>query len=358
MTLLIGVAHAAPVSCEPLEAARVLAEARVDEAGAPTTHPWLVPGLALASSSVDGELRSVLAELCAPGGELSIAATDRWETAGWSAYGLRLTRSETRGCVLFERSVTLTVGATPGAVPRYALQRTLPLSQTPVGECPAAARWREESVLAGSDGPVRVVLGTQREGEVVVRSEIVARRATPEGWREQVLEEPAPDRLLGGFAGAEWVLRERAGDWLIVATHDRAGTEAACEPLPGQRAWTWAETRWEPHDVAETRAILARHGLWRLAGDDGWFVILAQAGDADRDLLESRKRRLERRRPGELLLLESASFPELNAGYLVVTPPPFADEAAAQEERRAWGRRAATYVKRAWKAADPCASRG
>ena len=352
--LLTSLALAAPVQCEPLEAARILAEARVEEAGVARTHPWLVPGLALASPRSDGELRSVLAELCADGGELSVTPTAHWETAGWSAHSVILTRSETRDCILFERSIVVTIGVKPGAAARYGLQSTRPLSQTPVGECAAQARWYEEQLVAGEDGPVRLVLGTMREGDTLVQSEVAVRRATPEGWHEQVLAEPAPPRLIGGFEGPDWRLQESRGEWLVVQTHDRRGTEGLCEPLPGQLAWTWSQDRWTRHDTDAARTLLAKHGQWRLAGEPGWLLILAQDTDTDRALIEARARRLKKKKTDDLLILDSSDFPELNAGYLIVTPAPFPDRIRAEAARTEWGRRSTSYVKRAWPGPDSC----
>lgn len=354
VSALLGIALAAPVECDSLEATRILAEARVEEAGASKTHPWLVPGLALAASRTDPELRTLLGEMCAEGGELSVRPTADWETTEWAAHSVLLTRSETRGCTLFERAVTITVGVKPGAAARYALQNTLPVTRTPVGDCETDARWHEETVLDGEDGPVRLVLATVRDGDDLVQSAVLVRRATPEGWREQVLAEPAPERLLGGFAGPEFHLRETAGEWLVVQTHDRTGTPEACEPVPGQIAWTWSGAGWIRHDSDAARALLAEHAVWRLAGEPGWLLILAQDTEDDREVLESRARRLNRRNPTRLLFLNSADFPGLNAGFIVVTPAPFADRATAEAARLTWGRRSSTYVKRAWPQPDPC----
>lgn len=358
LPLLLATALAAPVQCDPVAAARMLSEARIDEDGASRTHPWLVPGLALASPQTDDALRTPLEALCAEGGELSVSSLADWDTSAWSAHSLRLTRSETRDCVLVEQSIAITVGTEPGTAPRYGLQATLPLSQTPLGECDTPARWRDETVIAGEEGPVRLVLGLVREGEAVVASQILVRRATPTGWHEQVLAEPAPGHLRGETGGRQWFLKQTEAGWLVVAGPGTQHGEQGCTPIRGQRAWTWDEDHWEAHEGADARELLARQGEWRFAGDAGWVVILAQDTEDDRDLLESRRRRLSRKRDGTLLILESATFPELNAGYLIVTPPPFATEADAQAERLQWGRRSTSYVKRAWPEPAPCPETG
>ena len=53
-------------------------------------------------------------------------------------------------------------------------------------------------------------------------------------------------------------------------------------------------------------------------------------------------------------MLPSAWFPDLNPGFLVITPAPYPTEAQATEARREGPRSAQSYVKRAWRAVDPC----
>lgn len=353
---LIGTVLAAPVECDPAEARRILTEARIDEAGVAVTHPWLVPGLALASPHTDDPTRRVLDKMCADGGDLSIRPAAEWKTTDWAAHSVMLTRTETRGCLLFEGAVTLTIGVQPGAEARYQVQGMLPLTQTPLGDCEEGARVYEERVLAGDSGPVRLVVTAMREGDRVTRSQVLVRRATPDGWREQVLADPAPERLLGGFAGPEFRLRKSDGQWLVVQTHDRTGSPDACEAVPGQVAWTWTGEAWTRHENDQARLLLARHGQWRLAGEPGWMLILAQEVH-DREELEARIRRLQRRKPDDLFIWDSTDFPGLNTGFLIVTPAPWADPEAARAARDQWGRRATSYVKQAWPMPDPCRDR-
>jgi NAD(P)-dependent dehydrogenase (short-subunit alcohol dehydrogenase family) len=73
-------------------------------------------------------------------------------------------------------------------------------------------------------------------------------------------------------------------------------------------------------------------------------------------LVARRKERLERRHPDtDLLVLPSAWFPGLNAGFIVATTAPYATEADAKAARAAWRPKMQTYIKKAWTAPDPCA---
>ena len=358
--LLAAVANAAPVVCDPVQAQALVAEARIDERRAVLTHPWLVPGLARAAPDTDPDLRAALDDVCAGDGQ-TVQAGPSWQGAAWSAHSLRLSRAEVRGCTLFEQTIALTVGRRDGQPPRYVLQDRLPWSRTPIDDCPLAAAWREEQVLAGEGTPVQVVLAVDREGEAVRHSEVRLRRATPAGWHDVRLEAPAPPRQLGGFDGPQWQVVPLEEDWAVVASAARSGSAEACQPAGGQRAWTWRCTGsapgscgWTAHDRDATRSLLARAGQWRLAGDDGWFVLLAQAEDDQEETLTARQRRLERRLGVELLRLPSGRFPGLTPGFLVVTPPPLATREAAVQARDDLGR-ARAPVKRAWIAADPCA---
>ena len=67
--LLAALANAAPVECDALEAAALLAEAHIEESRAPVSHPELVPGLALASARAETDLRAALSDLCEDGEE-------------------------------------------------------------------------------------------------------------------------------------------------------------------------------------------------------------------------------------------------------------------------------------------------
>lgn len=358
VALLLGwAALAAPVQCDALKASQLLTEARIDESRAPFTHPELVPGLALASSRADAELREALRDLCGEGGELSLAATDRWETATWSAHTLLLTRSETLDCVLYQRTIAISVGLRPQAAPQYSLRSRLPAGHTPIGECTTGPKWHDEEVIAGLDGPTRLVLTTVRTEEGIHRSEVIVRIATPEGWHEQLLMEPAPDRLLGSGGGPLFMLMEQAGQHWIVAHGNRTGAPGDCSPIPGEIIWVWQGGHWLRHDGQEATDMLATHGLWRLTSHEGWFLILAQDDLDDRHLLEARVQKIRAKAPFDVHILPSAWFPELNPGFLIATPAPFFTEEEAQEIRQSWRRKTRSYIKRAWAAPDPCNSK-
>jgi hypothetical protein len=355
MVILLGwAAEAAPVVCDDLAAAGMLAEARIEEARAPVSHPELIPGLALASPNTDPELRAALGELCEGGGSLSLSEAETWAGPDWSAHTFVLTRSETRGCTLYDRAIAITVGVRPGATPRYALRSRLPPARTPVADCASVPLFRDEAVLDGVDGPVRLVLITDHEGDEVVHAQVAVRSASPEGWSERVLMDPAPQRLVDGGDGPDVVLTDRFEDKWVVAHGDRAGSGPACRAIPGQTVWT-ADDGWVAHSGADALAMLASRGLWRLAGDDGWFLIAAQDDEEDAVRLDARVARLESRNGADLTVLPSAWFPGLNAGFLVAVRGPFPTEDEAAAARRAWWPRAPAYVKRAWAAPDPCA---
>lgn len=352
---LVGAAYAAPVQCDALEAARLLAEARIEERRAPVTHPELIPGLALASARTDIDLRTALTDLC-DAGAISLVAGERWEGTGWSAHTFLLTRTQQAGCTLFRQTIAISVGVAENTAPRYALRARLPTTRTPVGDCPTLPTWREEEMLAGQGGPVRLVLAQDIEGGSRTHSEVLVRRAGPEGWTEQVLMEPAPARLVDGGEGPRFDLTERFEDKWVVAHHDRVGTGDDCKPVAGQTVWTWdpEDAKWTAHSQREALGLLASRGLWRLAGEDGWMLILAQADEEDRDKIDWRMRRYERKSPEPLDVLPSAWFPGLNPGFLIVAPAPWStrDEADDARSRAPKWRRA--YVKRAWTMADPC----
>lgn len=339
-------AAAAPVVCDPAEAARILADANVDERRAPVTHPQLLPGLARGRG--DPALEAALGALCAPGGDVSVERADASAGGGWAAYTVVVGRAVTEGCSLVHERVPVSVGVGPDGV-RYGLRGAWPPERTPVGDCPDPPRWRDERTVAGADDPVRLVHVVDHDGDDVVAERLVVRRATPDGWSEQVLLEPAPPRLAdpdgpGPEVHLAWT-RDRVP--LVVAT--------GCRPQRDQTVWRPADDGWDAISGREAATLLAREGLWRLAGDDGWLLVLAQDDEDDRDLVVPRVRRFERRDPEPLYLLPSADFPELNAGYVVVAPGPWPTEAEAEAARHRWGRSASAYVKRAWSATDPCA---
>jgi hypothetical protein len=353
--LFAVLAAAAPVVCDPVAAQAVLAEARIDESRVSETHPWLVPGLALASADTSVDLRAALDELCAGSDQIAQEGST-WRGTTWSAHSLRLSRTELRGCALYEQAFILTVGRRDGQRPQYGLQTRLPWSRTPVGDCAVEPTWREEQVVAGDDGPVRVVVAIDREGEVVRHSEIRVRRATPAGWHDEVLAAPAPARYLGGFEGPRWAVAPLDDDWVVVASQDRSGTPDSCEAMPGQQAWTWSEGAWVAHGSNAARSLLAAGGLWRLTGEDGWVLVLNQADEDARATLQARTRRLEQRLGWSLLVLPSSRFPDLTPGFLVTVPPPYSSRAAAQAARAAVDWRARSYIKQAWSVLDPCAA--
>jgi hypothetical protein len=356
IALLAALAAAAPVLCDPLAAATVLAEARIEERRAPVSHPELLPGLARASSRATSDLRLALADLCSGAGSLSLAAGDAYEGPSFSAYTTLLTRSERRDCVLYQRTVAISVATSEGAAPVYSLRGYLPLTLTPSGDCTAVATWRDERVLAGQAGPVRLVLASTWEGGTRSHSEVLVRTATAQGWVEQTLLAPAPPRLLGAFDGATIALVDAGEESWIVASGDRRADGGTCVPAGDQAVWRWQSGGWRAERGRDALGLLASRGLWRHAGDDGWLLIVTQADEEDADKLATRVARIARHTPVGLTEMPSAWFPLLNAGFVVAAPAPFATEAEARAARRAWAyRRRRTYVKQAWEAPDPCA---
>jgi hypothetical protein len=351
--LLVAAATAAPVVCDADGAAKLLAEARIEEARAPVSHPELIPGLALASAKTDPNLKSLLVDLCEGGGALSLVAAESWQAADWSAHTFLLTRADLRGCTLGEQTIAISVGVRDGATPRYGLRSGMRFSRTPVGDCASVPRYREERVLDGADGPVRLVLLTDHEGSKVVHAAVAVRAASSEGWTEQVLLDPAPARVVDGGAGPTVELTDRYEQKWVVAHGDRSGTPPDCRALSGQTVWTQKEG-WTSHTGQAALRLLAERGLWRMAGQDGWFVIVGQDDEEDEVRLRARARRMADRTGEELLVLQSAWFPGLNPGFWVVVLPPFASEAEAKAASARWRPRRQAYVKRAWQAADPC----
>jgi hypothetical protein len=364
------VAIAGPVVCDDLAAAELLAEARLDEARAPVTHPELIPGLALASSRTDPALRAALTEFCSANvRDLALAATDRWEGADGSAHAFILTRGEMRGCTLSERAIAISVGVRPSATPQYSLLARMPVSRTPVGDCPSIPVWRDERLLDGGDGPVRLVLVQDHDGDALTTTELVVREASPQGWKQTILLDPAPPRLSGGVDGPLVELTSRFEEKWVVTYANRTGGDH-CRQVPGQVVWTPTPndppTGWAPHEGRAALNLLARRGLWRLAGEDGWFLIIAQGDEAEGEQLQSRIRRLAPRvpdwdgdgAPDPLEIFESAMFPGLNAGFLVIAPAPWPTEQQARDAAARWRPRRQAYVKQAWRAIDACTPNG
>ena len=347
----LAAALAAPVVCDPAEAERVLVDARIDELRAPVTHPWLVPGLA--RRSADPEVAAAVSALCGGSGSLFVERAEAYEQSGWSAYLLVVSRIETEDGCLRHHRVPLSVGIGPtGAT--YRVRGTLPVERTPMEACTEPAAWREEQVLAGEDDAVRLVLVVDHEGEAVVHTHVAVRQATVEGWSEQVLVDPAPPRLLDPSAAGPTVelARSRDGSPVVVLSHDR--TASPCFATGGQQVWRDEGGRWTSVTGRAALTVLAREGLWRQAGDDGWLLILGQDGEDDTDLVEPRRRRLQRRDPEPLYLLASSDFPGLVPGFVMIVPAPWPTAEEANAARGRWTRSASVYVKQAWSAPDPC----
>ncbi len=339
--------------CGQGDAAQRINEAKIDEERVPSSHPNLIPGLALASNRTGVDLREALVELCASGGELSYDPAESWESATFNAHTVLFTTSERRECTLYKKTIAVTVGNAPDASPRYALRGRLPYTHTPIGDCDTQDTWREETILAGAESAVRLVLVVDRAGDEISHSQIVVRRASAGGWNEQLLIEPAPRRYVGGRGGPKFDTVKVDDDYWVVSSHDRTDDTGVCKPIPGQVVWTWSDG-WRPVDGRKALAILADHGLWRYAGQDAWFLVLAQDDPLQADDVQARMGRMARKSDLPLHMLDSADFPGLNAGHTIVTPDPFTSEEEAKSMRHNWGRRAGAYVKKAWDAKDPC----
>lgn len=353
--LLELAAYALPVVCDPVIARRTLEEARIDEARAPVSHPELIPGLALAAAGSDPTLTAALAAVCAPGGALSLGAIQRFDSAAFAATALWLVRTEPDGCALAVRSVAVTVGTKPGEPPVYGVLTDPPDARTPVGDCAEAPAFRDEVVIDGEGGPVRVVLQRDWLGEAVSHAIVVVRVAGASGWREHVLFDPAPPRLVEEIEGTDGPLVEltdRFDPKWVVAHGDRSTVDGVCADHGGQTVW--APDDWAPHADRDALTLLAERGLWRMAGDDGWFLIVAQDDEEDAERLYQRAERLRARSGQDLLVVQSAWFPGLNPGYLIAILPPWATEAEARVAREQWRPRRQAYVKRAWTAPDAC----
>lgn len=361
MVIAISAALAAPVMCAPDRAVRLLDDARIRPDRVPVTQPNLIPGLARERGN--RAVQEAVVALCGDGALPSLAPAEVWESARFNAYSFVLTRTEEDACALRQEAVVVTVGAIPGAPLEYGVRGRLPTSVTPIGtgpDCRVEASWREETVLDGEGTPVRLVKIIDHAG-ASQSTRIVVRRATPAGWTEQVLLDPAPARLVDGGSGPTVSLSDVGSESWIVAHADRTVTADGCTPEPGQTLWRWRPDpepgRWVPYEGREALRLLAERGAWRLAGDDGWLLVLAQDNHSDRELIKARMRRMQRRHDDPLVLLESDSLPGLNPGFLVVTPAPWASRGDAEAARADWGRRTGVYVKRAWSALDGCEER-
>lgn len=353
MTLL-AIASAAPVICDGATAVRLLDDANIPPERVPVIQPNLLPGLAREQATRD--VADAIDRLCASQADLSLAPAERWESADGAAYSFVLTRSAMEGCALVGDGLVLTVGTRPGEPLRYGVRSRSTTTVTPIGACPGVAgRHRDERTLAGADGPVRLVHAVDRVDDAPDASRLVVRRATEHGWREQVLLDPAPGRLLDPSAGGPRVtLLGTGSETWIVAHADRDVDADGCRARPGQTVWRWDGVSWQPTSGRAALALLAERGAWRLAGEDGWLLVLDQDIEADEVVIASRARRLERRLAEPLTLIESALFPGLNPGFFVIAPSPWPTREEAEQARRAASRRAGTYVKRAWTAPDPC----
>ena len=345
-------AHAAaavPVVCDPVEAARILREARIDEVRAPVTHPQLAPGLARATATP--ELEDALATLCADDARLSVTRGDAWSDGRSAAYLITVTQTLEEGCSLVQERVALSIGISDRGV-RYTLVERPPPERTPLSGCGDPPVWRTRRVLAGQGADVRLVLVVDRHDAQIVDSAIELWRASGEGWLRQVLAHPAPPRHLDPH-GAGPLFRlghTEGGETLAVASLDRS--VGPCRPEGGQTVWTWSERSWIAHTGRDALTLLAREGLWRLAGDPGWFVILAQDDVSDARLLGPRMRRLQRRSPERLYLFSSSDFPDFNPGYIVIAPGPWPTRAEAESAQERVRRGA--YIKAGWQAPSAC----
>ncbi len=345
-------AQAASVICDPVEAARIVVDARIDERRAPVTHPTLVPGLARGAASSSPQLAAAIDALCTAG-DATVERGDRYVGPGWAAHTVLLASRRQEGCELVVERIAIDIGIDGDAV-QYALRGGLPQARSPLGECDQPAIFRDEHVLDGAGAAVRLVRVSDH-GPDGATHHLVVRTAAPTGWTEQLLMDPAPPRVVDGTAGPRVHLVWGPDDTWVVAHDDR--TETPCRPVPGQTVWTpQPDATWRPHTGREALHLLAERGAWRAAGEPAWFLILALDDAQDLRMLESRRSRLAQRDPEPLYNWASDDFPLLQPGYVFVAPAPWASEASAQAARGPWKRRRAAYVKEAWSAPTPCDS--
>lgn len=351
MVSLLATAWALPVVCDPSEARRLLDETRVAEDRVPVLAPHLLP--ALARDAASDETKALLDRLCEAPERLSIAEVDTWETGAWRAALFRMTESRTESCALVQQSALLSVGVRPDEDLVVDVLEVPPPEITPIGDCPAKPAYRDESLLADTDAGVRLFLQTDHAGEVRT-ARVIARRARSTGWHQQTLLDPAPAHLLGGAGGPLVDLTGGSNPW-IVAHHT---TREDCTPVGGQTVWRWQEGRWVPGEGREALGWLADRGLWRLAGDAGWFLVVAQDDPTDRALLAARMRKRASLTDDRLTLRESGRFPEMNAGFLFASPAPWPTEAEAEAARLAWPRKTGVYVRQGWEVTPVCPTAG
>lgn len=348
MVIALVAAWAGPVVCDPERARALLEETGVPADRVPVIAPGLLPGLLRAQT--EGPTRALLDALCVDPESASLSAREVWETARFSAYTFDLARSRMDDCAIVSRSATLTVGVTGSGELETAVLSESPPAVQPIGACPAEVRYREETVVAGSEGPVRLVLqvdveGSERDGRVLVR------RATPNGFVETTILDPAPGHLLGGVGGPQVTLTTEEDPWIVV---HHATEGEPCRSLPGQEVWIWLGDRWEPHQGRAALGRLADRGLWRLASDDGWFVVLAQDAPSDLSLLQARVRKRRPLTEERITLRESGSFPLMNAGFLFAAPDPWPTREGADAFLARWPRKTGVYVRQGWTARPAC----
>ena len=336
----VAYAAAAPVVCDPSTALHIVEQARIAPERVPVTHPHLVPGLALAQEPVPSQLREALEALCGtPQGEpprLTVDRGEAWDGPNAAAYEIEVARAEREDCGLVQRRLAISVGVGPAGT-TYRLLDTRPVDRTALPGCQTLSRWHHRTTVAGELSPVRLVLGRQYVGDNVVHSRVVVMRADATGWRAQELMAPAPASKLA-------IGTTPSGESWVVASAGAAPPH--CAGPRGQTVWRWREGQWAASTGREALTLLARAGLWRLAGDAGWFLILAQGEEADEPLLKPRLRRLGRRSDEPLFLFRSSAFPGLNPGYMFISPGPWPSRQAAEASRRPSQR--GGYVKQGW----------
>lgn len=353
MVIAMLTAWAGPVVCDPAEALRLLDETGIVAARVPAIAPSLLPGLARAQAT--GEARSALDVVCEDPTSVSVSTMDRWDDGTANATLFAISTSRVEDCVVRQQTVRLSVGVRGDDPLALRVLPSPPDTLTPVGSCATeTTAWRDETVLAGEDGSVRVVLQQDHDDERS-SSRIVVRTALATGWREQVLLEPAPERLTGGVRGPEVTLVEGGRPW-IVFHHDR---EADCTPVAGQTVWSLHGDRWKPRTGRDALGRLADRGLWRLAGDPGWFLVVAFDDPSDRALLDARTRKRQHLVDEPLRLRESGAFPLLNAGFLFAAIDPWPTEEQARAAQRAWPRKTGAMVRQGWNVTPrPCTVSG
>ena len=351
MVIALQAALAGPVVCDPDQASSLLEQTHTPAHRVPVVAPELLPGLVLEQTT--GTTRALLDQLCTEPDQVSLTESARWEEGRFAAYTYTLAVSRLEDCAVVGRSATLTVGVRGQGPLHASVLAENPPTRQPIGDCPAEPTYREEDLLDGADGPVRLVLqvdvdGTGRQGRILVR------KATPTGFHEQVLLDPAPPHLLGGIGGAQVSLTGGDDPWVVVH-HRTTREDGRCLALPGQSVWSWTADGWLERTGRDALTALADRGLWRLATDDGWFVVLTQDAPTDVSLLEARTRKRRPLTDEPLTLRASGRFPLMNAGFLFAAPPPWPTEDEAEAFFRRWPSRTGVYVRQGWRAEPACA---